>query len=702
MALSFRIRPYVSMIGAIVFGLSSFMLIGIAAGHNARIGAIAYMPLVIGGIHLTLTGKRWLGLGITTAALALHLRVNHLQITYYLLLTVIIYGLIMLISNIRNGTLKPYLINLSLLGVAALIALSSFFGELWATYEYSKYSMRGPSELTSENESSGSKGLEKSYAFQYSNGIIEPLTLFVPNILGGSSSNYLISDPESNVYRALQRSGDQDTANQLARFTSSYYGAQSVAAPYYAGAVALLLLIIGILFVERKLKIWLIAVFLLAIALSWGSNFTTFNYFMFDNFPGYNKFRSVTFTIILAILSISLLGSLGLNKLISLGLTRDTRKKIFIALGISGGFCLFLVLFAGMFTLQGPYDSQLPLWFTEALEKDRASILRADALRSFLFILVGFAIIWFLLQKKISYGIGALLLVLVVVIDLWSVGQRYLNKDNFQRNPNRSFFAETDADKFINTDKSLSYRVYNLSSPFNEARTSYYHKSIGGYHGAKLRRYQDLYDNVLIPQTQQMIEKIRSGDNDLADLGAINMLNTKYLLAGNSRNAVLTNEYAYGNAWFVKQILNVNSPNEELNSLLNTDLLSTAIVDQSKFKATADDTDTTSTIRLVSYTPNKLVYEASNQSTNLAVFSEIYYPKGWKASIDGSKVDIIRVNYVLRGLEIPGGNHTIEFYFEPQAYFIGNKVTLLGNILVLLILAGCLGLGFRNYLIPSE
>ena len=217
---------------------------------------------------------------------------------------------------------------------------------------------------------------------------------------------------------------------------------------------------------------------------------------------------------------------------------------------ISAGVCLLLVLGAGVLKLQGPYDSQLPAWFTSALQKDRASILRGDAFRSFLFILAAFSIIWFQLQKKLNYTFGVSLLILLVVIDLWSVDKRYLNKENFERNPNRAFFAETDADKYILEDNSTSFRVYNLSAPFNDARTSYYHKSIGGYHGAKMRRYQDLYDNVLQPQTQEMIDKIRSGDDDLSGLGSINMLNIRYLIAGNSRNAVLKNNYAYGNAWY--------------------------------------------------------------------------------------------------------------------------------------------------------
>ena len=335
LALSFKIRPYIAIAGAIVFGLSSFMIIGIAAGHNARIGAIAYMPLVIAGIHLTLTGKRWLGLGISTAALALHLRVNHLQITYYLLLTVVIYGIVMLIASYRNGTLKDFSINIGLLIVSAAIAVSSFFGELWSTYEYSEFSIRGKSELQSIGEDESSDGLDKSYAFQYSNGIFEPLTLFVPDVLGGASSNYLVGDPESYTYRALQRSGDQETANQLIRFSSSYFGKQSVAAPYYAGAVSFLLLVIGILFAEKKYKIWLLTVLGLGIILSWGSNFASFNYMMFDYFPGYNKFRSVTFTIVLAILGISLLGSLGLESLLRTGLNPQTRNKLFIALGVS-------------------------------------------------------------------------------------------------------------------------------------------------------------------------------------------------------------------------------------------------------------------------------------------------------------------------------------------------------------------------------
>jgi hypothetical protein len=691
------------VVGAIIFGFSSYMIIGIAAGHNARIGAIAYMPLVIAGIHLALTGRRLLGFGITTAALALHLRVNHLQITYYLLLTVVVYGIIMLISKAKNGELKDFAMNIGLLVIGAVIAVTSFFGEIWATYEYSAYSMRGKSELTLENGDSGVDGLEKSYAFQYSNGILEPFTLFIPNVFGGSSSNYLVSDPESETYRALQRSGDQQAANQLARFSSSYWGSQSAAAPYYAGAASLLLLMLGLLFAERKIKIWLVIVFSMGIILSWGSNFSTFNYFMFDHFPGYNKFRSVTFTIVLAVLAISLLGCLGLEKLLKLGFTKETKKKLLIALGVSAGFCLFLTLLAGAFNLTGQYDSQLPVWFSTALQKDRAQILRADAFRSFLYILITFAVIWFILQKKLNSTIGGLLLVLVFVIDLWSVDARYLNKDNFKRSPSRAFFAETEADKFISQDPSISYRVYNLSSPFNDAKTSYHHKSLGGYHGAKLRRYQDLYDLALVPQTQQLIDKIRSGEEDLSELGVINMLNTKYFLAGTTKNAVLQNDYAYGNAWFVDQVDFVNNPDEEIEALSGTDLNIIAVVDQSKFSVKANNLDSLRSIKLTSYSPNQLIYESNSSTSNLAVFSEIYYPKGWKAFIDNEPIEIARANYVLRALEVPAGKHRIEFRFEPQSYFVGNKITLVGNVLVLLILLGTLGIQLRETIItPKE
>ncbi|MEP2771021.1 MAG: YfhO family protein [Fulvivirga sp.] len=689
--LAFKVRPYLAIGGALAFGLSSFLIIGLGAGHNARIGAIALMPLVLAGIHITFKRHTVLGFGVTAAALALELRENHLQITYYLLLMVLVYGLIMLIEAFKQGELKPFLTKLGVLIVAALLAVGTFAGKFWSTYEYSKYSMRGPSELsTLGDESDNTDGLKKDYAFQYSNGILEPLTLLIPDYFGGASSNYLVQDEESEVLKALQRAGDQQTANQLARYTSAYWGNQPLTAPYYAGAIICFLFVVGLFLADRKIAIWLGAITALAIVLSWGDSFKVFNYFMFDYFPGYNKFRSVTFALTMAFVAMPLLGFIGLEKLLSTGITKATQKKLLVALGSTAGFCLLVVMFAGMASFTKEGESQLPQWFLNALTSDRESLMRSDAFRSFLFIIIAAIAIYLRLKDTISYPVTAAILSLAILIDLASVDRRYFGDDNYRRTTDRSFFNPTEADLEIKKDKS-KYRVYNLQGAMNEARTSYHHHSIGGYHGAKMRRYQDLYDYCIANETQQMIQSLQTGNRDLSDFGVINMLNTKYLMYGAQRNAIIPNIHANGNAWLVSTVEKVNSPDEELSTTCELNTASTAVIDAGKFQLNKTAFNTNGTVTLASYQPNKVEYQAKVEGESFAVFSEIYYPVGWEATIDGKPVDILRVNYVLRALKVPQGKHTIVFEFKPDSYYIGNKITFASSILLLLVLLGSLG-----------
>lgn len=694
--LAFKVRPYLAIGGALAFGLSSFIIIGLGAGHNARIGAIAFMPLVLAGIHTTFTRNKILGFGLTTAALALEFRENHLQITYYLLLMVLVYGVLMLIDAYKSGELPAFLKKLALLVVAAIIALGSFAGKMWSTLEYSKYSMRGPSELKTTNTADEpAEGLAKDYAFQYSNGILEPLTMIIPNYFGGASSNYLIQDQDSEVLKALQRSGDQQTANQLARYTSAYWGNQPLTAPYYAGAIICFLFVLGIVFADRKLVIWLCIVTGLAIILSWGDSFKAFNYFMFDHFPGYNKFRSVTFALIMAFVAMPLLGFIGLENLLNKGLNKATQKKLLIALGVTGGFCLLVILFAGMASFTKTGESQLPAWFLNALTADRESLMRSDAFRSLLFILVAAIVIFLRLKDVLSFPLMGAILSLAILIDMAAVDRRYFGEDNYKKNTDRSFFNPTDADREINKDQSY-YRVYNLQGAMNDARTSYHHHSIGGYHGAKMRRYQDLYDHCLESETQQMIGKLQAGQRDLSEFGVINMLNAKYLTFGSAKNAFIKNQSALGAAWFVNEVQLVNNPDEELTATCDLQTDSVAVLDKSKFDIKKTNYNTRGTISLDTYEPGHLKYTANTAGDAFAVFSEIYYPVGWHATLDGKPADILRVNYVLRAMAIPAGKHTIEFSFEPDSYYIGNKITMASSILVLLILLGSIGYALKS------
>lgn len=709
MLLAFRIRPYLAIAGAIAFGLSSYMIVGLSAGHNGRIGAIAFMPLVMAGIHLAFSGRRLLGAAITAAAMALHLRENHVQMTYYLLLIVLIYGIVVLISAVKTRTVPALLKTVAMLAVAVLLAAGTFFGQFWALKEYSAYSTRGKSELTASSSegSASSSGMTREYAFEFSNGILEPLTLLIPNFLGGSSANFLVSDRDSEVYKALVRSGNQQTANQLANFTGAYWGEQRLAVPYYAGAVVVFLFALGIAFAEKKYIWWLGSVAVLSVVLSWGSNFSAFNYFMFDYFPGYGNFRSVTFTLIMILFAMPLLGLMGLERLCTTGVDKVAKKKLLTVLAFTGGLCLLFWLIAGMFGFTREVEAQLPVWFVDALVEDRRSLFRNDAIRSLLFILVAFAAIYFDAHRRISSVGFYAFLILIVTIDLTVVNKRYFTEANYKRNRDNGFFAASEADQEILKDKSY-FRVYNLSyltgsgeNTFAEARTSYYHNSIGGYHAAKLRRYAEFYDSCVVAQTQEFVGRAQQGNMSFAGLSAVNMLNIKYVVIGPQRDNVLPNTAAFGNAWFVQNIITTGNPADELKSTCEADTRTTAVIDTSKFALKSRSYSGTGTIHLVEHNPKHLKYESQSSADGLVVFSEIYYP-GWEATIDGKPAQVLRADYILRALEIPSGKHTIEFTFRPKAFFVGNKVTTACSWLVFLFLVASVGISLKDSHAPQR
>jgi hypothetical protein len=694
MLCAFGIRPYLAIAGALAFGLSSYMIIGLSVGHSARIGAIAFMPLVMAGIHLAFTDRRILGFGVTAAGLALHFRENHLQMTYYLMIIVGIYGLIQLILFIKAKKAVEFAKSIAILIPAVLIALGTFFGPMWAITEYTTYS-RGKSELTSTQLTEQSEGVGKTYAFQYNYGILEPMTLLIPNFYGGSSGNLIVQDQGSNVYQALARSTDEQMANQLVYYTAAYWGPQLSSLPYYAGAVVVFLFVLGIAFAEQKYVWWLVPICILAVMMSWGNNFAGFNYFLFDHLPGYNKFRSVTFTVVMVIFSMSLLGLLGLEKIITNGLTKESKRKLLVVFGMTGGICLLFVLVPGMLSFMRADDAQLPAWFLSALVEDRKALLRGDAFRSFAFIAIAFGAIYFELWKKISPSIFYFLFIIMVTLDIAMVDSRYFTKENYKRKRESAAFPITESDQEILKDKSY-YRVYNINPPegaFLEARTSYFHHSVGGYHGVKLRRYQDLYDSCLYRQT---IEMIRAGGADFNRFGTINMLNIKYIVFGPQRDNLILNPSANGNGWFVREIIPANTPNEELAKVCEIDTRNAAVVNSSEFKVGNFSYDSAATITLTEHSPNVLKYQSTSQTDGLAVFSEIYYPKGWIATIDGQETQLLRANYVLRALQIPPGNHTIEFKFQPKPYVIGNKITTASSWLLIVVVLASIGWTLRQ------
>ncbi len=689
MLLAFRIRPYLAIAGAFAFGLSTFMIIGLGAGHNARIGATALVPFVIAGIHLAFSGKRILGFGITAAALALHLRENHPQVTYYMIFIVLGYGLMQLIVAVREKKIVELAKTVGILIPAAILAAGTFIGQLWALKEYKTFSTRGKTDLVLPVQSNASPedGMNREKAFAYSNGISEPMTLLVPNFFGGSSQDYLIQNRESETYKALAGIGNNEQANQLAQYTTPYWGTQPIAAPYYGGAIIAFLFVVGIMFAERKYVWWLVSISVLAIVMSWGKNFESFNYFLFDHLPGYNMFRPVTFALMMVFFAMPLLGLLGLEKLFEKDFTPITKKKLLIAFGVTGGICLLLILFAGIFSFMNDREATLPDWFISALRDDRKSLLRSDAIRSFFFIVAIFVVLYFNLIKKISPWIVCAFISFFVMIDVAVVDNRYFAKENYKRK-REAVFSLRPSEEQILQDKSY-YRVYSTDG---DARASYFFNSVLGYNGAILRRYQDLMDSCLNSHDMALLQTdAQRGSFNFSRYSTLNMLNCKYIIYGEQPNQFITNQAAAGPAWFVQELVCVTSPNEELANVNEINTRTTAVMDISKFKAPAFQYDSTATIVNLEHTPNYLKYESQSQTTGLSVFSEIYYPAGWIATIDGKETPILRVNYILRALEIPAGKHTIEFTFKPEPYVIGNKVTAACSWILLLVLLGSIG-----------
>ncbi|MBD2723653.1 YfhO family protein [Hymenobacter armeniacus] len=692
------VRPLVAVAGAVALGFSSYNLAILAAGHNTKSLALAYAPLVLGGILVTYRRNKWLGAALFAVALTLNVHVNHLQITYYLLLLVAIFAVIEAVAAFREGRLPDFLKRTALLAVGAALAVGVSFGRLYTTAEYSKYSNRGPSELKTPAPTApgqapaaatedGGTGVDRDYAFQYSYGVGETITLLIPNFYGGASSMPLGTD--SNLGRA-------GLPAEYLGAMPTYWGQQSyTAGPVYMGAVVCFLFILGLFVVEKRTRYWLLAGTVLSILLAWGKNFETFNYLIFDILPGYNKFRAVSMALVIAQLAMPILGALALSRVLrpravvpaatpgaaaaAAPETAVLLPKVLYAGAITAGICVLAYLASFSFDFAAPIDGELTKQgFTpqllSALRADRADLLRNDVWRGLLFIGAALGVLYFYLKGKLAMMPAALVMVALVLLDLWGVDKRYLGENKFQRETIAEEFQPTPADQLILRDTDLSYRVLNVQNPFNEAQTSYFHKSIGGYHGAKLRRYQDLIERQISNNNQQVL----------------NMLNTRYLITGDPKQPVQRNPGALGNAWFVSSVKTVNSPDEEMAALSTLSPATEAVVDASKFpqqKAATYDI-TGSTIALAGYSPDELKYRANATHDGVVVFSEIYYADGWQAFIDGKPVPHFRVDYVLRALQVPAGNHTIEFKFEPKSYAVGNTVSLVSSIVLLLALIG--------------
>ncbi|WP_221409538.1 YfhO family protein [Marinoscillum furvescens] len=695
MLLAFRVRPWVAFIGALIFGFNGFNVIGIIAGHNAKIQAVAYMPLVIAGMKLTFDKKWLLGLSVFALGLGLNLHADHLQITYYLLIITILYGIAEFVVALREKHAPVFLKSAGVLVLGAVLAVGANFGKLWTVIEYSEHSTRGQKELTKVSENK--TGLDKSYAFQYSNGIFEPLVMFIPNVLGGASSTPL--DRDSNVGNALRNAGYNGAQlDQQLQNIPTYWGDQPLTAPYYLSSALLLILVLGFLYASKKERYWISVLVCLAIVLSWGSNFAGFNDFVFDTVPGYNKFRSVTFTIIMAMFGLVLISILGLDRFIS-DENKNQFKKLKTAFTISGGFVLFLLIFSAFLGYKGAIDQRIGAdWFVEALRDDRAALFRQDIWRSIILILVLVGLLWALIKEKFNQTALLAAVLLLFTFDVVGLSKRFLKDNVFKRKPaNELAFQATPADQVIMNESKPAQRVLNLQNPFNDAGTSFFHESIGGYHGAKMMRYQDLIEHHLSNEIASVISGLQEGERTFDNIPALNMLNTRFLKAGEGKNAVLENKKAYGEAWIVNDIKKVQTPDEEIANLDEVNLKETAIINATQFDV-SQNLSGSGSITLVDKTPNMVKYKTSTQGGNsLGVLSEIYYPEGWTATIDGQEASIIRVNYVLRAIVLPSGEHEVTLSFEPNSYYVGAKVTLVFNILVLLLFLGAISFETRKY-----
>lgn len=688
LSIVFGVRPSIAIAGAIAYAFSTYFIVSIEAGHLWKMRAIAYAPLVLAGVHLAFTKKLLWGFTLTALAMALEINSNHIQITYYLGLMLVIYGIVQLIFAVREKEIKSFFIASALLVGAVVLAIGANLGKLWSTYEYGKYSIRGKSELSSNTQSSG--GLDRDYAFEWSSGITESLTFLVPNFYGGASGNY--TGQNSDLEIALRQNGVPEA--QIAQYTRGllgYWGPQPfTSGPVYAGALVLFFFVLGILYADKRYTTWLIAATVLSVVLSWGKHLPSVNYFLFDYLPMYNKFRAVSMAVVIALMAMPLLGCLGLEKLLQEKWDKKSQRNLLIALGATGSLALLIAIIAYVPALD---LGDVPQWVKNAVDSSRKSIIRKDAFRTIFFVVAAGAVVFFYLRKSIGTVVFSGLLILFMAIDIMGVDYRYVQEENYIKKRRNNFFTETPADQVIKQDKSTPFRVLNLQNPFNEARTSAFHHSIGGYHGAKMRRYQDLITYHLQPEMNDIMQ---AGNITASNANVLNMLNTRYLLAGQTADAVIRNPNHNGNAWFVQDVVIANNPDEEIQLLDSINTKTQAVIDVSKFSKPEFAYDSSATITLKEYAPNKLVYEATTATDGYAVFSEVYYPEGWSATIDNNEVSIDRVNYVLRGLKVPSGKHIIEMLFEPILYSIGNKSMLVSNLLIVLLLAASMWITFRK------
>ncbi|MDR0937761.1 MAG: YfhO family protein [Mediterranea sp.] len=698
---AFGLPAWLAGLGGLIWGFSSYFFIIISAGHIWKFVTLAYIPPTLAGIVLAYRKKYLLGGVLTALFIAFQIQSNHVQMSYYFMFVILFFVGAYFADAWRKKELPAFLKASAVLLVAALVGVGTNISNLYHTYEYSKETMRGPSELKHEGaaaEQATGSGLSRDYITQWSYGIGETLTLLVPNAKGGASV------PLSKDESAMKKANPMYSGiyGQL----TQYFGDQPMTAgPVYVGAFVLFLFVLGCFIVKGPLKWALLAATLFSILLAWGKNFMGLTDLFIDYMPMYNKFRAVSSILVIAEFTIPLLAIFALKEILTqpeLFKRKENRTGLFVALALTAGVALLLAVAPGMFgdyvparemeALKGglPAEHLAPL--VANLSDLRASLVTADAWRSFFVIVAGCVLLFLYMQRKLKAPVTIAGIALLCLVDMWGVNKRYLDDEQFiTKSETANAFVETATDKQILEDKALDYRVLNFAGDtFNENNTSYWHKSVGGYHAAKLRRYQEMIERHIDPEMQVIARAGGQLDSIApADIPVLNMLNTKYFIFPIGRGATtpVENPYAYGNAWFVDSVRYVANANEEIDAL-DTILPTRVAAVDGKFKealqgATAGYKDSLSTIRLESYEPNRLVYTTSTTRPGIAVFSEIYYP-GWQATIDGQAAPIARADYILRAMNIPAGEHTVEMWFDPQSIHTTERIAYASLALLLL------------------
>ena len=682
--------PLKAFIGALAFGLSTYLVVILGVGHNAKAHAIAYMPLLLAGFLLVLRQRYVLGGLLTMIAAALEINANHFQMTYYFILLLLVFTVYFIVKYVRQQAYKPLFISLGVFVVAAVFAIGANATNLLATAEYAKFSTRGKSELTLSPEGKkivGDNPLTYDYITEYSYGLAESFNLIAPRLFGGSNAEKLGRDSKTYDY-VIGQGADDAQALDFANHLPLYWGDQPiVAAPAYIGSVVFFLALLALFVDKRKIKYAFLAGILLSLFLSWGKNFPALTNFCIDNLPLYNKFRAVSSIQVLLELALPSLAFMGLQSFFTADKIKQP-KALLTAVASGLGLLVLLFISKSLFSYAGGaddiYAKNYGQEFINALKADRRSLFMADLLRSFVFIALAAGALWLYVKNKLAAQTAVLAVGFLVVVDLFFIDKNYVSGDDFL--PAREVdmpFAETPADTQILQD-TTHYRVFEVAGNLSSARASYFHQSIGGYHAAKPRRMQQLFDYHIAQN----------------NLEVLNMLNVKYIIQTDEKgNEIpLQNPEVNGNAWFVSAVKWVNSADAEMKALSQLDSKNTAIINKNEFgsqlRSVKFAKDSLASIQVLSYKPNAIRYRSQNPQEGLAVFSEMYYADGWNAYIDGKKTAQLRVDYVLRALEVPAGSHTIEFKFEPEVVQKGSTIALYSSAVMLVLVA--LGLYYER------